>query len=138
MTAADRLTKLVTAVAAALECPSLHVDEQGVCALLVDGIISVSLSLGQTKEWFVLSAPLGAVPTTANSAWLLRLLRANSAGNAAYTFGMAAASNTAILYSCRPSNSVDVIKLVAWIGAFAATAKPWRTALANGDTPDLS
>ncbi|MNP98939.1 Tir chaperone protein (CesT) [compost metagenome] len=136
MPISETFTELLNAFATVIGQTEIPVDERGICSFMVDDSVAVNLALDAGLDGMVIFSPLGAPPAAHLASWQVRMLRANGAGGGAYVFGMAPASDTAILSSHRPLASLSGALLASWVGEFVDVARHWRDAFAQGAEPD--
>ncbi|EHK64613.1 type III secretion system chaperone [Achromobacter arsenitoxydans] len=135
MPASERFAELLSELAAVIGQAEMPTDERGLCSFLVDETVPVNIAQNPEGDGVVIFAPLGALPGGHRDAWQVRMLRANGAGGGAYVFGMAPASDTAIMSSRRPLGSLNGAALAGWVGEFVSVARGWIDAFANEDEP---
>lgn len=124
-----RFHELLAALAQALGRASLPVAQDGTCTLIIDGQLPVNLAVDPQGLDLLIFSPLGAVPPQRRAECFGQMLRANGAGTARYTLGLARQSDIAILSARRPLTEPAVPDLADGIAAFAQTALRWQAAL---------
>lgn len=136
MSTSERFAELLNEFAAVIGQAEMPTDERGICSFLVDGTVPVNIGRDPGRDGLVLFAPLGAPPAEHRGTWQVRMLRANGAGGAAYMFGMAPASDTAVVSSHRPLAALSGAALASWVGEFVEVARHWIDAFAKGAEPE--
>ena len=130
------IRKIVSELGGLMGIPDLALDADDQCQLAIDGKIPVALEYDEDGERFILSSPVGSLPSERREPVLERLLDANlfwkDTGGA--VLGLERKHGTVVLaLSCAASN-LQAVELQNVMGGFVSVAEYWLGELSGAAT----
>ena len=108
---------------------ALGLDENGRCALVVDGDLEIEISIADGGSGLVLAGFIGKLPADAPRELYADLLEANFfwRGTAGATLGIERDSASVVMVECLPVQGLHVSQLEQRLAAFVESARSWTT-----------